>query len=85
MKLLVALAIIVGVWWLAQRRRPALSPDEARALLGVSPGATRDDIAAAHRRLIARAPRRGRLGRARAARQRGARPVADATVIIVSH
>ena len=53
-KLLVALAVLVGVWWLAQRRRPALSPAEARALLGVPPGATRDDIAAAHRRLIAR-------------------------------
>jgi ABC-type molybdate transport system substrate-binding protein len=53
-KLLVALAIIAAIWWLAQRRRPTLSVAEARALLGVPADASRADIAAAHRRLIAR-------------------------------
>lgn len=56
MKLIVALAILVAIWWLAQnRRRGALpSPAEARALLDLPVSATRDEIVAAHRRLIAR-------------------------------
>ena len=55
MKLLVALAIIAAVWWLIKRnRRPRLSIDEARDLLEVRPDASRSEIAAAHRRLIAR-------------------------------
>jgi len=56
MKLLVALLVIAGIWWLGQRRRPtvALSPSEARDLLGVSSRANEDEIRAAHRRLIGR-------------------------------
>ena len=56
MKLLVALLIIAGIWWLGQRRRQtvALSPAEARDLLGVSSRAGEDEIRAAHRRLIGR-------------------------------
>jgi hypothetical protein len=54
-KLLVALAIIAAIWWLGQRRRaPALTVADARQLLGVAAGASPDEIAAAHRRLIAR-------------------------------
>ena len=56
MKLLVALLVIAGIWWLGQRRRPtvALSPSEARDLLGVSARADETEIRAAHRRLIGR-------------------------------
>jgi len=56
MKLLVALLIIGGIWWLGQRRREtaALSPAEARELLGVSSRADETEIRAAHRRLIGR-------------------------------
>ena len=56
MKFLVALLIIAGIWWLGQRRRQtaALSPSEARDLLGVSSRANEDEIRAAHRRLIGR-------------------------------
>lgn len=56
MKLIVAFAILFAIWWLARnRRRGELpSPAEARALLDLPAGATRDEIVAAHRRLIAR-------------------------------
>ncbi len=55
MKLLVALAIIVGIWWLGQRRKPAMQGlREARDLLGVSSQADEEEIRAAHRRLIGR-------------------------------
>lgn len=45
--------------WAAHRRRqlaktPAMSAEEARALLGVPPGASLNDIREAHRRLIAK-------------------------------
>ena len=39
-------------WWQAQTRRMPIG--EARALLGVEPGATADEIRAAHRRIIQR-------------------------------
>jgi curved DNA-binding protein CbpA len=55
MKLLVALAIIYGIWWLGQRRKtPMMSVREARDLLGVSSQAGEEEIRAAHRRLIGR-------------------------------
>ena len=55
MKLLVALAIIVGIWWLNQRRRlPALSLREARDLLDLPENANVAEIRAAHRRLMVR-------------------------------
>jgi hypothetical protein len=55
MKLLVALAIIAGIWWFGKpRRTPQLTLAEARELLGLRAGASADDIRAAHRRLIAR-------------------------------
>jgi hypothetical protein len=55
MKLLVALGVIAAIWWLGQRRKPALpSTREARDLLGVSARADEETIRAAHRRLIGR-------------------------------
>lgn len=56
MKLLVAAAILYAIWWLARNRRraTAMSPAEARAVLEVGPSADAAQIAAAHRRLIAR-------------------------------
>ena len=55
MNLLVALAVIAAIWWLGQRRKPALpSAREARDLLGVSAQADEETIRAAHRRLIGR-------------------------------
>ena len=53
--LLLALAAAIYVWW--QRRKTqarAMQPGEARALLGVSQGATLEQIRDAHRRLIAK-------------------------------
>lgn len=55
MKLLVALGILFGIWWMNQRRRAvSLSPREARDLLGLRAGASEADIREAHRRLIQR-------------------------------
>ncbi|USI71797.1 J domain-containing protein [Sphingomonas morindae] len=55
MKLIVVLALLAAIWWLAQRRqKPALSHAEARALLAVRADASAEEIVAAHRRLIAR-------------------------------
>ena len=56
MKLIVVLAILVAIWWLARNRRRGHlpSPAEARTLLGLPASASRDEIVAAHRRLIAR-------------------------------
>ncbi len=56
MKLLVAFAILFAIWWLARNRQRAglPSPGEARALLDLPLSATREEIVAAHRRLIAR-------------------------------
>lgn len=55
-KLIVLLAIVAGVylWWQAGRKRPAMPPAEARALLGVAEGASLAEIREAHRRLIAK-------------------------------
>lgn len=55
-------AVVAGaVWWFAPRGpAPDLDLARARALLGVSESATREDIRAAHRRLISAAhPDRG--------------------------
>lgn len=56
-------AAAAGAAWFASGRRaagPALGVDEARALLGLGPTATADDVRAAHRRRIAAAhPDRG--------------------------
>jgi len=53
--LALVLAGLVYLWW---RRRAvaatAMLPAEARALLGLAPGAGLDEIREAHRRLIAR-------------------------------
>jgi hypothetical protein len=56
LKLVVALAVLFAIWWLGQnkRRSDLPSPAEARALLDLPAGATREEIVAAHRRLIAR-------------------------------
>ncbi|MBL8558215.1 MAG: hypothetical protein JNM47_05805 [Hyphomonadaceae bacterium] len=59
----VAAGAVVGalVWWFAPKGpAPDIDVAQARALLGVGEAATRDDIRAAHRRLIAAAhPDRG--------------------------
>jgi hypothetical protein len=55
MKLLIAIAIVAGIWWLNKRRRtPTLSVREARDLLEVRGDADVDAIRAAHRRLMTR-------------------------------
>lgn len=45
-------------WWMwfrrGDRRAPAMSPEEARGLLGLPRGASADAVRAAHRRLVAR-------------------------------
>ena len=46
------LAFLAWRWWTASARRMPLS--EARALLGVTDGASAEDIRAAHRRIIVR-------------------------------
>ena len=62
-KLLLALAVAWFGWWLWQgpkkvwtdgRRKPQRSEDEisALAVLGLDPGASRDEIRVAHRRLL---------------------------------
>lgn len=55
-KLLVLLALAIGVylWWQRGRKRPSMTPAEARALLGVRADATPEEIREAHRRLIAK-------------------------------
>jgi DnaJ homolog subfamily C member 19 len=54
-KLLVAIAILVGIWWMNKRRRQTgLSVREARDLLEVHGDADVENIRAAHRRLMAR-------------------------------
>jgi DnaJ homolog subfamily C member 19 len=56
-KLIVLLALVGGVW-LWWRRRTVVShrmgESEARALLGVGPGASAEEVREAHRRLIQR-------------------------------
>jgi hypothetical protein len=54
LKLVLLLALVAGAWWWWQngRKRPAMPPAEARALLGVGESATLADIREAHRRLI---------------------------------
>lgn len=56
LKFLLLLAVAAAFWWWWKRPRPApaMHPDEARALLGLPPGASLADIREAHRRLIAR-------------------------------
>ena len=56
-KLIVGLVLagLIYVWWRRQTvQRAPMRPTEARALLGLSEGASSDDIRAAHRRLIAK-------------------------------
>ena len=55
MKFLLALAIIWLLWryWPRPRVRLVADAVEARAILGVPPGADADAIRAAHRRLVA--------------------------------
>ena len=63
LKLALAIAVAWAGWWLWQgpkrvwtdgKRKPVRSDDElaALALLGLPPGATLDEIRAAHRRLL---------------------------------
>lgn len=56
MKLILLLALVAGVWlwWQNGRKRPAMPPAEARALLGLDEAATLAEIREAHRRLIAK-------------------------------
>lgn len=68
MRLLLLLLLLVWlVWWLASRRRarnpgssrrstgqPRMDRDEAYRVLGLEPGASDDEIIAAHKRLMQR-------------------------------
>lgn len=57
MKILIVLAVIVGLWLLLRPKRAtggAMSPSEARELLGIGPDADAAAIRAAHLRLIQR-------------------------------
>ena len=53
--LLLVLAGVIYLWW-RQRQvtRALMRPAEARALLGLQPGATLEQIRDAHRRIIAK-------------------------------
>lgn len=53
-KLILLLALVAGVywWWQNGRKRPTMSPAEARALLGLGEEATLAEVRDAHRRLI---------------------------------
>ena len=56
-KLVLILALAAGVWlWWRRRTMPSdrMTAGEARALLGVSPGASAEEVREAHRRLIQR-------------------------------
>ena len=56
-KLVLILALVAGVWLWWRRRTVASHPmgeSEARALLGVGPRASAEEVREAHRRLIAR-------------------------------
>lgn len=53
--LILVLAGAVYLWWRRQEvGRALMRPAEARALLGLQPGANLDEIREAHRRIIAR-------------------------------
>ncbi len=56
-KLILALVLAGAIYFWWQRRmgpRAAMRPAEARALLGLAPGASLEEIRDAHRRLIAK-------------------------------
>ena len=56
-KLVILLALAAGVWvWWRRRTMPShrMTAGEARALLGVGPGASAEEVREAHRRLIQR-------------------------------
>lgn len=52
--LIAAIGAILYFWWRGRSERTAMTPNEARRLLGIDPGADAEAIRAAHRRLIAR-------------------------------
>lgn len=49
-----ALVALAYFWWRGRNAGSSMSLQEARLLLDVQPGATPDEIRAAHRRIIAR-------------------------------